>query len=134
MKLSLLTFIAVTLGLSSVLHAAIIHANMNGLVIWGKGYTAWKSKKYSVLDSQHPDGTYLQQIIIYKDVKSKNGKQSSQVIERIDNVKQLDGDACEIQHTINQVEKTYHYSDCRRLSKLIQSKLPDDLIEGIQSH
>ena len=33
MKLSLLTFIAVTLGLSSVLHAAIIHANMNGLVI-----------------------------------------------------------------------------------------------------
>lgn len=134
MKLSLLTFIAVTLGLSSVLHAAIIHANMNGLVIWGKGYTAWKSTKYPSLEDNSPERTYLQRISIQRDVKSKNGKKISQLIERIDNVKQLDGDACEIHHTINQIEKTYHYSDCRRLSKLIQSKLPDDFIESLQQY
>lgn len=134
MKLSLLTFIAVTLGLSSVSHAAAIYYSMHGVQMWNKEYHVWKSTKYPSLDDNSPERTYLQRISIQRDVKSKNGKKISQLIERIDNVKQLDGDACEIHHTINQIEKTYHYSDCRRLSKLIQSKLPDDFIEGLQRY
>ena len=134
MKLSLLTFIAVTLGLSSVSHAAAIYYSMHGVQMWNKEYHVWKSKQYPSLDDNFPERTYLQRISIQRNVKSKNGKKISQLIERIDNVKQLDGDACEIHHTINQIEKTYRYSDCRRLSKLIQSKLPDDFIGSIQSH
>ena len=134
MKFRAFTFIAVTLGLSSVSHAAAIYYSRHGVQLWNKEYHVWKSTKYPSLDDNSPERTYLQRISIQRDVKSKNGKKISQLIERIDNVKQLDGDACEIQHTNNQIEKTYHYSDCRRLSKLIQSKLPDDFIGSIQSH
>ena len=116
------------LSLSTVLNAATITYNMHGVQAWDKEYHVFKTSKYQALDDNSPARTYLQRITIYRYGELKNGKKSQQLIEQIDNVKQQDGNACVIHQTVNQIKKRFNYVDCRDLSKLVETKLPENFM------
>ena len=116
------------LSFSTALNAATITYNMHGVQAWDTEYHVFKTSKQQALDDNSPARTYLQRISIYHYDDLKNNKQSNQLIEQIDNVKQLDGNACVIHQTVNQIKKRFNYPDCRDLSKLVETKLPENFM------